>query len=119
MLKAQQNRLLLCFYLFPIITVKIGCLRIERYQRLAPGNRFFIRKNGLLVKEFLVYEIESRLVRSGVIEIVEVLCRHLGLAKKENATPWSKFYGAMPEIDASAWSREISEMRTIDEEMWK
>ena len=43
----------------------------------------------------------------------------LGLAKKENATPWSKFYGALPEIDASAWNREISEMRTIDEEMWK
>ena len=51
--------------------------------------------------------------------VKDILAPILGLAKKDNATPWSKFYGAMPEIDASAWNREISEMRTIDEEMWK
>ena len=51
--------------------------------------------------------------------VKDILTPILGLAKKDNETPWSKFYGAMPEIDASAWNREISEMRTIDEEMWK
>ena len=51
--------------------------------------------------------------------VKDILTPILGLAKKDNETPWSKFYGAMPEIDASAWDREISEMRTIDEEMWK
>ena len=51
--------------------------------------------------------------------VKDILTPILGLAKKDNETPWSKFYGARPEIDASAWNREISEMRTIDEEMWK
>ena len=51
--------------------------------------------------------------------VKDILTPILGLAKKDNETPWSKFYGAMPEIDASAWNREINEMRAIDEEMWK
>ena len=51
--------------------------------------------------------------------VKDILTPILGLAKKDNETPWSKFYGAMPEIDANAWNREISEMRTVDEEMWK
>jgi hypothetical protein len=51
--------------------------------------------------------------------VKDILTPILGLSKKDNATPWSKFYGAMPEIDSSAWTREISEMRKIDEEMWK
>ena len=51
--------------------------------------------------------------------VKDILTPILGLAKKDNETPWSKFYGAMPEIDANAWNREINEMRAIDEEMWK
>ena len=51
--------------------------------------------------------------------VKDILTPILGLAKKDNETPWSKFYGAMPEIDANAWNREINEMRTVDEEMWK
>lgn len=51
--------------------------------------------------------------------VKDILTPILGLSKEDNETPWSKFYGAMPEIDASAWNREINEMRAIDEEMWK
>ena len=53
--------------------------------------------------------------------IKDVLRPILGLAKNksERETPWSRFYGAMPEIDVDSWNREIGEMRTIDEEMWK
>jgi hypothetical protein len=51
--------------------------------------------------------------------VKDILTPILGLSKKDNATPWSQFYGSMPEIDSSAWTREISEMRKIDEEMWK
>ena len=51
--------------------------------------------------------------------VKDILTPILGLSKEDNETPWSKFYGVMPEIDASAWNREINEMRAIDEEMWK
>jgi len=45
--------------------------------------------------------------------IKDILRPILGLAQKksERETPWSRFYGAMPEIDVDSWNREISEMR--------
>lgn len=52
--------------------------------------------------------------------IKDVFAPILGLAhaqKKKSA--WTRFDGALPEIDETVWSNEISAHRKIDAEMWK
>ena len=35
----------------------------------------------------------------------------LGVSKERKECPWSRFIGAMPDIDTRAWDRTIGEMR--------
>ena len=53
--------------------------------------------------------------------VKDVFAPLLGLARKDDAgeSRWSRFVGALPNVDVCAWDRDIAEMRTIDKEMWK
>ena len=53
--------------------------------------------------------------------VKDVFAPLLGLAKSQERkeSPWSRFIGAMPDIDTRAWDRTIGEIRMVDEEMWK
>jgi len=45
----------------------------------------------------------------------------LGLAAAEpkKANPWSRFAGALPDIDCARWDASVREDRQIDPELWK
>ena len=72
---------LFCLDFLPVVTVKVCCCRIQRNERLAALNCFFIREYSLFVKVFLIDQIERSLIRCSVIQIVEILSCYLCFAE--------------------------------------
>jgi len=53
--------------------------------------------------------------------VKDVFAPILGLAAGEEpkSNPWSRFAGALPDIDCARWDAEVKAARTVDSELWK
>jgi len=53
--------------------------------------------------------------------VKDVFAPILGLTPSEpkQASPWSRFAGALPDIDCARWDASVRENRQIDLELWK
>lgn len=53
--------------------------------------------------------------------VKDVFSPILGLTTEtgEKTNPWSRFVGALPDIDCERWDKAVDSVRVVDEELWK